>query len=95
MYYVYLIKSIEKNYLYIGSTEDLKRRFDEHNSGTQKATKMYAPFRLIYYESYASKTDALIREKALKHHGSVVGHLKKRVTNSLKMVPKGRGGRRG
>ena len=69
--------------MYIGSTDDLKRRFKEHNSGTQKATKGYAPFKLIYYEAYVSKKDALIREKALKHHGSVIGHLKKRVVNSL------------
>ena len=69
--------------MYIGSTDDLKRRFSEHNSGTQKATKVFAPFKLIYYEAYVSKKDALIREKALKHHGSVIGHLKKRVVNSL------------
>lgn len=95
MYYVYLIQSTWKDFLYVGSTEDLKRRFDEHNAGTQKATKGYAPFQLVYYEAYASKTDALIREKALKHHGSVIGHLKKRVVHSLDIVPKGLGGRRG
>ena len=83
MYYVYLIKSINKNFLYVGSTSDLKCRFAEHNHGTQKATKAYAPYKLIYYEAYTSKSDALLREKALKHHGSVIGHLKKRVKNSL------------
>ena len=85
MYYVYLIQSLHKDFLYVGSTEDLRRRFLEHNHGTQKATKVYAPFKLIYYEAYASKTDAFIREKALKHHGSVIGHLKRRVINSLKV----------
>jgi len=83
MYYVYLIKSVNKDFLYIGSTEDLKRRFTEHNRGTERSTKSYAPLKLVYYEAYASKKDALIREKMLKHHGSVKGHLKKRVVNSL------------
>ena len=69
--------------MYIGSTGDLKRRFSEHNAGTEKSTKIYIPFKLIYYEAYASKQDALIRENALKHHGGSIAPLKKRLKNSL------------
>lgn len=83
MHYVYLIKSQKQDFIYVGSTEDLKRRFAEHNDAKNIATKHYAPFKLIYYEAYASKKDALARENKLKHHGSVIGHLKKRVANSL------------
>ena len=83
MYYVYLLKSVHDDFFYVGSTDDLRRRFLEHNHKREVSTKSYAPFKLIYYEAYRSKKDALIREKKLKHHGSVIGHLKRRVENSL------------
>ena len=83
MHYVYVIQSIEKQFLYVGNCLDLRRRFGEHNRGEEIATKAYAPFRLVYYEAYADKRDALNRERKLKHHGSVIGHLKKRLKFSL------------
>jgi len=85
MHYVYLIKSLKKDFEYVGVTDDLKRRFVEHNNGRELSTKFYAPFILVYYEAYRNKKDALIREKKLKHHGSVIGHLKKRVKYSLEV----------
>ena len=69
MYYVYVLKSTNKNFLYIGSTGDLRNRLKEHNAGRVKSTKLYYPLKLIYYEAYVSKTDALVRENSLKHHG--------------------------
>ena len=69
--------------MYIGYTNDLKRRLTEHNNGRDYATRKYAPFRLVYYEAYLDGTDALNREHKLKHHGSVIGHLKRRLKNSL------------
>lgn len=86
MHYVYFIKSKKRDFQYIGSTDDLKRRFLEHNMGKSLATKPYAPFELVYYEAYRDKGDAVKRERALKHHGSVIGHLKRRLVNSLKCV---------
>jgi putative endonuclease len=83
MYYVYLIKSISSSFVYVGRSRDLKRRFNEHTTGSELSTKAYAPFKLVYYEAYASETDAVDRENKLKHHGSVIGHLKRRVSNSL------------
>jgi len=83
MYYVYFIKSLNRDFFYVGITDDLRRRMREHNSRKEISTKYYAPFKLIYYEAYRSKKDALIREKKLKHHGAVIGHLKKRIKYSL------------
>jgi len=83
MHYVYLLKSINHNFIYIGRTDNLKKRFYEHNNYKNQSTKFYAPFNLIYYEAYANKHDAMSREYKLKHHGSVVGHLKKRLIKSL------------
>ena len=90
MYYVYLMESINFNFLYIGSTPDLRKRFNQHNNKEVISTKHYAPFELIYYEAYANRKDALMREQKLKHHGSVIGHLKKRVEFSRSKKSKGR-----
>ncbi|HRU69066.1 MAG TPA: GIY-YIG nuclease family protein [Bacteroidia bacterium] len=51
MYYTYVIKSLPKNYIYIGITDNLKRRLNQHNLGYNKTTKPYAPFILIFYKS--------------------------------------------
>ena len=83
MFYVYMIKSINRNFVYTGYTDNLKRRFKEHNSKQNISTKLYAPFKLIYYESYLNKLDALDRERQLKHKGASIGHLKNRVKRSL------------
>ena len=83
MHYVYVLKSKVDGKLYIGSTNDLKRRFKEHNDGLNESTKHRCPFALIYYESYLSKKDALIRERKLKQFKNSYTELKKRMNNSL------------
>ena len=65
MYYVYILINKDKR-LYIGYTEDLRRRFKEHNNGLSFATKPYRPWKLIFYEAYISKKDAKRREIYLK-----------------------------
>ncbi len=66
MYYVYAISSIDRNYIYVGMTNDLKRRVAQHNNGYQKTTRPYAPFILIYWEGCENRIDARKREKYLK-----------------------------
>ncbi len=91
MYYVYVLLSAKDGYLYVGETHDLRQRFLAHKSGNVFSTKNHLPLKLIYYEAYLNKIDALKREKMLKHHGSVIGHLKKRIINSAyEVVPKER-----
>jgi predicted GIY-YIG superfamily endonuclease len=46
-------------HLYIGYTHDLRRRFKEHNDGTNTATKAYTPWELIFYEAHTKQDDAL------------------------------------
>ena len=84
MYYVYVLQSErDKNKIYVGNTDDLKRRLTEHNSGKSYSTKQEKPYRIVYYEAYLNKLDALDREQKLKHHGSVIGHLKRRISRSF------------
>lgn len=83
MYYVYVLKSQKPAFIYVGSTPDLDRRLREHNNKAVESTKCHVPLKLIYYEAFLDKRDAINREKKLKHHGSVIGYLKKRLINSL------------
>jgi len=52
MYYVYILKSNKDDNLYIGYTNDLRRRLKEHNTSFSKATKSRLPLKLVYYEAY-------------------------------------------
>jgi len=83
MYYVYVLKSIKDDKLYIGYTTDLKRRLKEHNTLSSKATKPRLPLKLVYYEAYLSEKDAKEREFKLKRFSGSYTHLKHRIKNSL------------
>lgn len=91
MYYVYLIQSIKTEELYIGSTNNLRKRIQEHNQGLSFATKFKIPWRLIYYEAYFSEKDARLREKRLKYYGKALSQLKRRIGYSLFQASKVRG----
>ncbi|MFA6492855.1 MAG: GIY-YIG nuclease family protein [Patescibacteria group bacterium] len=69
MNYTYLIKSKIKEWVYIGSTKDLVKRFSEHNNGKVRSTKGLIPFELIYYEAYQTYHLARKREVELKKQG--------------------------
>ena len=68
MFYTYVLKSSINGDIYIGYSDDLKRRLKEHNDGRVLSTKINKPWILIYYESYKDKRDATKREKQLKSH---------------------------
>jgi len=67
-YYVYILTNKRCNVLYVGVTNNLRRRLEEHRSGyTPRAfTCRYNVNRLIYYECYTSINEAIQREKQLK-----------------------------
>jgi putative endonuclease len=65
-YYVYVLESKLKEFIYIGYSEDIVRRLKEHNSGLSKSTKPYVPLELIHYEAYQNMKDAKRREEYLK-----------------------------
>ena len=66
MYTVYAISSIQRNYIYVGLTSNLSARLKRHNSGYEKTTKPYTPFKLIYKEECETRLFARAREKFLK-----------------------------
>ena len=64
--YTYILKCSNGSY-YVGSTKDLTRRVEQHQSGEgANHTKKYLPVELIYYEEYTRIDDAFYREKQLQ-----------------------------
>jgi len=66
MYYVYAIKSKEREWIYVGITDNPERRLHQHNSGFNTSTKAYKPFEMFYIESVDTRENARAREKELK-----------------------------
>lgn len=66
MFYIYCLESKKCDELYFGYTNNLKRRFKEHNQKLNFSTKRCAPWELIYYEACLNENDAKRREKYLK-----------------------------
>jgi len=75
MFYVYFIRNIATQEIYLGYTNDLKRRLREHKNKMPE---------LIYYEAYKNEKDARHRELKLKQRGQSIRWLKNRLENSLK-----------
>jgi putative endonuclease len=67
-YAVYILASSRNGTLYIGVTNNLARRINEHRSGEGgEFTKKYRVHQLMYYEFFHDVKDALRREKQLKN----------------------------
>lgn len=91
MYYVYLLVSIKSGKLYIGYTNNLKRRMNEHNTNKSFTTKNKGRWIIAYCEAYMSKKDAKTREYRLKYYGQALNELKKRANESLSLAKLVRG----
>ena len=66
-YYVYVLTNDNNNVMYIGITNDLKRRVYEHKSNSIEGfTKKYHVHKLVYYEITTDVNSAIAREKQLK-----------------------------
>ncbi|WP_373709516.1 GIY-YIG nuclease family protein [Kaistella sp.] len=65
-YFVYVLKSQKDGRLYKGQTSDLNERVKQHNSGKTKSTKGFMPWELVYFETFQTREEAVLREKYLK-----------------------------
>jgi len=66
MHYVYVLRSVSDHGFYIGYSVNLRKRFEQHLIGDSLATSYRGPWKLIYYEAYLEREDALGRERYLK-----------------------------
>ncbi len=78
MWYVYFLNSLSHNFLYVGSTNNLARRLEEHNNGLSVSTKHYLPFEIEAYIAVKTESKARELEKYFKS-GSGKAILKKRI----------------
>jgi putative endonuclease len=66
-YYVYILASRRYGTLYIGVTNNVPTRLEQHRAGRgSKFVSQYAVFRLVHVEEFASPQEAISREKQLK-----------------------------
>lgn len=84
MFYVYILKSEKFKELYVGSTNDLKKRIIKHNNGEVSSTKSKIPYKLVYYEAFGAESDARRRENMLKCRGQARRQLLARIKDTLK-----------
>ena len=67
MNYTYIVQCRDGS-LYTGWTNDLKKRIEAHNAGKgAKYTKSRRPVKLLYYEEFDSREEAMRREYEIKH----------------------------
>jgi putative endonuclease len=67
MYYVYILRSeTHPDQTYIGSTQDLRARLAQHNSGKSVHTNKFKPWNLLAYVALPEKQLADTFEKYLK-----------------------------
>ena len=65
-YWTYALQSVSDGRRYVGSTENLQLRVTLHNQGKYRYTKGHRPWRLIYAEAFATRSEAVRRECILK-----------------------------
>ena len=89
MYFVYILRSLKNNDIYVGSTENITKRFILHNKGKVKSTKTYRPWQLLEKKEFNSRSDAVKCERFLKtgQQKEILkrkyGHVAKRQGNGL------------
>lgn len=66
-FWVYILASMKGGTLYIGVTNDVARRLEEHRRGDVKTfAGRYGVFRLVHVEEFPTAAEAIQREKSLK-----------------------------
>jgi len=63
---VYVLKSERDGIRYVGSGADCHERLRRHNKGDYRFTKGHKPWKLVYQESYSTRSEAVRRERYLK-----------------------------
>ncbi|WP_346914228.1 GIY-YIG nuclease family protein [uncultured Roseibium sp.] len=67
LYFTYILASRIGGTLYVGVTNDLIRRVNEHREGTASAfTRRYGVHKLVYFEPHREVAQAILREKQIK-----------------------------
>ncbi len=65
-YYVYVLRSQKDGRLYTGFTSNIEKRLRDHNAGNTKSLRYRRPLKLVYYEEFNTKAEAIARERYFK-----------------------------
>ncbi|MBI3579077.1 MAG: GIY-YIG nuclease family protein [Ignavibacteriales bacterium] len=66
MFYIYILRSLKTAKYYVGHSDDIVQRVDEHNRGLSGYTKSGRPWELAYTEQYETRSAAMKREIEIK-----------------------------
>ena len=66
MFIVYILYSSHVDQYYVGHTQNMEDRLSRHNSGRSLSTKKGKPWNLVYTETFETRSEAMLREKAIK-----------------------------
>ena len=69
MFYVYILRSQRLQRYYVGSTEFVEKRLQEHNLGKSISTRAGIPWELIHIEVYTTRSEAVLQERRIKARG--------------------------
>ena len=68
VFFDYVLQSQKDQKYYIGHTNNLERRIQDHNRGKSKSVKNRGPFQLVLKEVFAARVDAITRERQIKKY---------------------------
>jgi putative endonuclease len=70
MFFTYILQSKKTKRYYIGSTDDLKNRLEEHNSGETVSIRRGIPWKIVHTEQFNTRSEAIRKEKQIKARGT-------------------------
>jgi putative endonuclease len=66
MHYAYILRSLKDGTYYYGSADDIAARLKQHNTGKVRYTKGHLPHELSYREEFATRSEAVVRQRFFK-----------------------------
>jgi len=72
MFYTYILYNDHINKYYVGSTNNLERRLQDHNRGKDRYTRQAKEWSLVYFEKHETRSQAVTRESQIKRKKSRV-----------------------
>lgn len=85
MFYTYILRNHKTNRYYIGYSNNLKNRLEEHINGNVKSTKSNLNYQLEWYCAFKTENQAIAFERYLKT-GSGIAFMKKRFFKSTNVA---------
>jgi putative endonuclease len=70
MFFAYIVQSLASGRFYIGHSDDVDQRVEDHNTGRSHYTKGRGPWELVYAEAFRTRAEAMSREREIKKRKS-------------------------